>query len=178
MAKNVSGRILRALRMNVWPSDFKYGCGKRSRRLVQIFRLLACSTSDATSSACHERTSQRESLRCIWAKSLSAGAAMPAGASAKRAAHAMASDLQSKYWSQARAGDAAHERGGEPEPAVDARGGDAAEVRADVAAIGDARAVAKEQAAEHRGRQRPRRHAPGGRKPASKAGGGQRAEDD
>jgi hypothetical protein len=64
IAKNVSGRILRACLMNVWPSDFEYGCGNRSRRLIQMRRLFACSTSDGTSSACHERTSQRASFRC------------------------------------------------------------------------------------------------------------------
>ena len=46
---------------------------------------------------------------------------------------------------QARPGDVADERRDQPQPAVQAARGDAAEVGADVAAVGDARAVAEQQ---------------------------------
>src|ERR1700736_3205609 len=63
IAKLLSGCIFRDARMNASPSDFVYGCGKRSRRLIQIFRLLACATSEATSSARQDRTAHVPRLR-------------------------------------------------------------------------------------------------------------------
>ena len=57
--------------------------------------------------------------------------------------------LQSEPGSQARAEDVAGKRGGKPDPAVQASRGDAAEVRADVAAGGGARAVAQHQPTDH-----------------------------
>src|SRR5207248_2572109 len=83
---------------------------------------------------------------------------------------------QSKHRAQPRACNVSDERRRQPHPPMHAAGGDAAEVRADVAAVRDARAVAEHQAADDRGGNRPQRHAPRGREPARDAGGCERGE--
>src|SRR5215472_1531421 len=80
-------------------------------------------------------------------------------------------DAEPEQRAQISAEHAADERGGEPDPAVQARRRDAAEVGADVAAIGEARAVAEHQATEHRRDQRAALHPPARLEFAGKAGG-------
>src|SRR5829696_4018088 len=58
MANDRSGLLARVRRMNDTPSLTVYGCGNRSRRFIQIFRLSALRTRDGTSSGSHERTTQ------------------------------------------------------------------------------------------------------------------------
>ena len=58
IANVVSGSRARMTRMNSRASCFVYGCGNASRRFIQILRLFAYATSDSTSDACQERTSQ------------------------------------------------------------------------------------------------------------------------
>src|SRR3990172_10710416 len=54
----------------------------------------------------------------------------------------------------------AEERGRAPEPAMETRRGDAAEHRPDIAAVGDAGAIAEEQPARQSGHHQAERHAP------------------
>src|SRR5260221_894426 len=128
IAKKVSGVMRRALRMNVRPARAVYGCGNRSRRLSQILRLFACTTSDWRSPVCQERISHERNVRCMRTS-----ATPDPGRSWWRSR----SNPQTKERPQARADDVAGKGRGEPDPAVDARGSDAAEVRADIAAVGD-----------------------------------------
>src|SRR6266550_2626434 len=50
---------------NSWASSIVYGCGKRSRRPSQTFRLLACFASESPSSSRHGRMVQLLRTRCI-----------------------------------------------------------------------------------------------------------------
>src|SRR5262245_34545383 len=88
----------------------------------------------------------------------------------------IALNAQAKPWAQIGAEHAADERGHEPQPAVHAGGGDTAEIRADIAAIGETRAVAEHQPAEHGRKQRARRHLPAGIELSRKPGCQKRAE--
>ena len=65
-----------------------------------------------------------------------------------------------------------------PEPAVEARRRDAAEVHADVAAVGDARAVAEHEAAGDGCCERARGHSPDRRQPAGKRRGRKSSQHD
>src|SRR5271165_5104595 len=59
---------------------------------------------------------------------------------------------QAEPWPHLRAEDAAEESSDQPQPAVDARGRNSAEICTDIAAVGQPRAVAEHQSAEHRGK--------------------------
>src|SRR3978361_1719557 len=67
---------------------------------------------------------------------------------------------ESKQGTRTRAKDASRECSDQPAPAVQASRGDPAEVRADIASVGEAGAVSQQQAADDRGEQRTRIDAP------------------
>src|SRR5258708_33994856 len=71
-------------------------------------------------------------------------------------------DSETEERSQPGADDAAAERRDQPQPAMQARRRDAAEIGADIAAIGEPCAVPEQQPAGHRGAQRAGRDAPTG----------------
>src|SRR4051794_27152641 len=64
MANTVSVRCSAAHRRNVRASFLLYGCGKRSRRLIQMLRLFAWIASGSASERRHDRTSHRVRARC------------------------------------------------------------------------------------------------------------------
>src|SRR5713226_844710 len=85
-------------------------------------------------------------------------------------------DGEAEERSQPGADDAADERRDEPQPAMQTRRCNAAEISADIAAIGEPGAIAEEQPADHRSDQRAGCDAPFRLELAGERGGEQRTE--